>query len=227
MGYSPENCDQYTKPLNEDGTEAKVRTEEENEAMKAKFDSLKKVFDSTGNVVSSSQTRYSKKDTDDLLKKVVETKKNVTYSAHRMDFNKTINEGNMGDEDLIEFDVECHNCHKQGYMRMCTCSIPYFKEIIIMAFTCENCLTRSTEVKVGGSMSDKATKYTITCKERDDMDRDIFKSETAEIEIPEIGVVVVSGSLGGVYSTIEGLLDKMLNTLRQENPFIGDSAPTN
>jgi zinc finger protein len=58
------------------------------------------------------------------------------------------------------------------------------------------------------------------------MDRDIFKSETAEIEIPEIGVVVVSGSLGGVYSTIEGLLDKMLSTLVQDNPFIGDSAPT-
>ena len=92
-----------------------------------------------------------------------------------------------------------------------------------MAFTCDHCLTRSTEVKVGGAMSDKATKYTITCNSRDDMDRDLFKSETAEIQIPAIGVTVVSGSLGGVYSTVEGLLEKMLNTLRDENPFIGDS----
>lgn len=152
-----------------------------------------------------------------------ETNKNIKLSAHRMDFSKPIQPDNLGADDIIQFDVECHNCGKQGYMRMCTCSIPYFKEIIIMAFTCDHCLTRSTEVKVGGSMSEKATKYTITCNKREDMDRDIFKSETAEVIIPEIGVTVVSGSLGGVYSTIEGLLEKMLNTLRDENPFIGDS----
>jgi len=34
----------------------------------------------------------------------------------------------------------------------------------------------------------------------------------------------VAGSLGGVYSTVEGLLDKMLDVLKMQNPFVGDSA---
>lgn len=58
------------------------------------------------------------------------------------------------------------------------------------------------------------------------MNRDIFKSESAEITIPELGLTIVSGSLGGVYSTVEGLFVKMLETLRDQNPFMGDSADT-
>jgi zinc finger protein len=186
---------------------------------------LKNAFTANQSNPSSSNAKYSQKDTEEMINKMKETnKKSQMMSAHRMDFSKPIQEDNIGEDASIQFDVECHNCHHEGYMRMCTCSIPYFKEIIIMAFTCENCLTRSTEVKVGGAMSDKATKYTITCNNIDDMDRDLFKSETAEIEIPEIGVTVVSGSLGGVYSTVEGLIEKMLSTLRDDNPFVGDSA---
>jgi len=176
--------------------------------MMEKFQSLKAAFAANSLNPSTNKTTYTQKDTEEMIKKMEETNNAVKMmSAHRMDFNKPIEKDNYGDEDeSIQFDVECHNCHKEGYMRMCTCSIPYFKELIIMAFTCDHCLTRSTEVKVGGAMSEKATKYTITCNERDDMDRDLFKSETAEIRSPEIGVTVVSGSLGGVYSTVEGLL---------------------
>ena len=78
-----------------------------------------------------------------------------------------------------------------------------------MAFTCEKCRTRSTEVKVGGAISEKATKLTFKVENREHMDRDLFKSETAEIVIPELGVTVTSGSLGGVYSTVEGLIEKV------------------
>ena len=147
-------------------------------------------------------------------------------SAHRMNFAEPISEENMGDENSMMFEVQCHNCSMQGIMRMCTCTIPFFKELIIMAFSCEHCLARTAEVKVGGEMSDKATKYTITCNTRDDMDRDLFKSETAEVIIPEIGLEIVSGSLGGVFSTVEGLIEKIQSTLGEDNPFVGDSAPT-
>lgn len=78
-----------------------------------------------------------------------------------------------------------------------------------MAFTCDACGARSTDVKVGGGIPDKATKYEVRVEKPEDMNRDIFKSESAEIEIPEIGCTVVSGSLGGVYSTIEGLIEKV------------------
>jgi len=82
-----------------------------------------------------------------------------------------------------------------------------------MAFTCNACGARSTDVKVGGGFSEKAKKYTLKVETEDDISRDLFKSETAAILIPELGVEVVSGSLGGVYSTVEGLIEKMLESL--------------
>lgn len=223
MGYSPANDDLNTNPqVNPDYDEAK-KIEEANQKTKEKFESLKSMLGTT----STSNARYSKKDTEDIIKKMEETNKIYkTMSAHRMNFTEGISEENLGDENSMMFEVQCHNCQLQGVMRMCTCSIPYFKELIIMAFSCEHCLARSAEVKVGGEMSDKATKYTITCNTRDDMDRDLFKSETSEVEIPEIGLEVVSGSLGGVYSTVEGLIEKIQSTLSDDNPFVGDSAPT-
>lgn len=92
---------------------------------------------------------------------------------------------------------------------MCTCTIPYFKEIIVIAFTCEYCLHRETEVKTGGGISDKGKIYTIKVQKPEDLNRDLFKSESAQITIPELGCEVVSGSLGGVLSTVEGILEKV------------------
>lgn len=79
-----------------------------------------------------------------------------------------------------------------------------------MAFSCDYCLHREAEVKTGGGISELAKKYTIKVDKPDDLNRDLFKSETAEIEIPEIGCTVVSGSMGGVLSTVEGLLEKVV-----------------
>ncbi len=41
---------------------------------------------------------------------------------------------------------------------MCIASIPFFKEIIIMAFNCEYCGYRNTDIKHGGGISEKATR---------------------------------------------------------------------
>lgn len=101
------------------------------------------------------------------------------------------------------------NCHLLGTTRVCTCTIPYFKEIIVIAFTCEFCLHRETEVKTGGGIPEKGKIFTIKISKPDDLNRDLFKSETAEISIPELGLEVVSGSLGGVLSTVEGILEKV------------------
>ena len=224
MGYSTQNEEDQINP-DAQKVHGEVSTfEESNKKTKEKFEALKSAF---GSSQGSQHARYSKKDADDLIKKMEETnKKSKTMSAHRMNFAEPISEENMGDENSMMFEVQCHNCGREGIMRMCTCTIPFFKELIIMAFSCEHCLARSAEVKVGGEMSDKATKYTITCNNRDDMDRDLFKSETAEVFIPEVGLEIVSGSLGGVFSTVEGLIEKIQSTLSDDNPFVGDSAKT-
>ncbi len=90
---------------------------------------------------------------------------------------------------------------------MCIATIPFFKEIIIMAFSCETCGLKSTEIKQGGGISDKATKITFDVQKPEDLNRDVFKSDTCTVKIPEVDFVMTAGTLGSMYSTIEGVLD--------------------
>ena len=87
--------------------------------------------------------------------------------ANAMDFSKPIddeeNEANQGDpkKELMTFPQPCPACFNPGMVKMCCATIPYFKEIIIMAFTCDICGHRSSEIKQGGGISAKASKITF------------------------------------------------------------------
>lgn len=77
---------------------------------------------------------------------------------------------------------------------------------------------------MGGEISEHGSKLTLKVLNKDDLDRDFFKSDTSTLIIPEIGLELTVGSLGSFYSTIEGFLEKILNQLTKENPFVGDSS---
>lgn len=94
-----------------------------------------------------------------------------------------------------------------------------------MAFSCEYCGYRNTEVKQGGGISEKATRIVFKIENAADMNRDVFKSDTSIVAIPELDFAMSPGTLGGVYTTVEGLLDKVITNLEENNPFgMGDSA---
>jgi len=145
-----------------------------------------------------------------------------------MDFGKPIDdEANNGvdKEEAISFKDMCYACTAEGEVKMCVATIPYFKEIIIMCFKCDACGNKSTEIKQGGGMSEKATKMTFAVTEEVDLNRDVFKSDTALLCIPEIDLELMPGTLGSMYTTVEGLLVKTLEHLQEANPFgAGDSA---
>lgn len=108
---------------------------------------------------------------------------------------------------------------------MCQSSIPFFKEIIIMAFVCDYCGYRNSEIKEGGGIGDFAKRVTFTVNSPADLNRDVFKSQTAKFTIPEIEFDMEPGSLGSLYTTVEGLLAKLIEELEKNNPFgKGDSA---
>ena len=136
------------------------------------------------------------------------------------------------DEETVSFDKDdaaslptpCPNCAKMGEMRTAITSIPHFKEVLIMAFCCEHCGLRQSEVKGGGAVPTYGAEIILRVESIQDLKRDILKGESASIEIPELDIHLASGSLGGVYSTIEGLIHKIYTNLRDNNPFgIGDS----
>ena len=88
-------------------------------------------------------------------------------TAAGMDFSRPVDDQVTGDvkKEIMEFPTPCYACGAPGVCKMCIATIPYFKEIIIMAYSCELCGYRSSEIKQGGGISDKATKITFDFKD--------------------------------------------------------------
>lgn len=88
-------------------------------------------------------------------------------TANNMDFSKPIDDAqnveNQEDvkKEVMQFPQQCYACTAPGVCKMCIATIPFFKEIIIMAFSCDTCGHKSTEIKQGGGISEKATKITF------------------------------------------------------------------
>ena len=53
----------------------------------------------------------------------------------------------------MKFPAPCPQCFHDGFVKMCCATIPFFKEIIIMAYSCDDCGHKSTEIKQGGGIS--------------------------------------------------------------------------
>jgi zinc finger protein len=156
-------------------------------------------------------------------------KKEAVISAGGVDFGKSVEDQDKTnsnlEQEVMKFPTPCSNCDHMGNVQMCQSSIPFFKEIIIMAFICDFCGYRNSEIKEGGGISEKAKRITLQVKKDSDLSRDLFKSDTAKFTIQELGFDMEPGSMGSVYTTVEGLLVKLIEELSANNPFgAGDSA---
>lgn len=165
---------------------------------------------------------------------------NLTVSRFNRTVQQDISLGLRADDDLEEeapannidamrsevlvFNTNCPECNAPASTNMKLVQIPHFKEVIIMATNCDNCSHRTNEVKSGGATEDQGTKITLRITDHSDMSRDVLKSETCAILIPELefelGMAVVSGK----FSTLEGLLTDIKDVIVRRNPFVsGDS----
>jgi len=102
---------------------------------------------------------------------------------------------------------------------MCFVDIPHFKEILIMSMVCDGCGYRSNEIKGCGAIPRLGRRITLAVTSQDDLSREVVKSDTAGVLVPELGLELKEGGLEGIYTTVEGLLGKMLERLRFADPF--------
>ena len=126
------------------------------------------------------------------------------------------------DTKVNTFPAHCSCCSVEGTMRSCTLIIPHFKEIVILTFSCDKCGYHRSEVIVCGSISPNGRSITLHCDSKEDIKREILKSETAGIIIPECDFELKEGSIAGKFTTIEGLLDDIIRNLKENNPFSND-----
>ena len=77
-----------------------------------------------------------------------------------------------------------------------------------MADSCDVCGYKNSEVKGGGAISDRGRRFTLRVADPADLQRDVLKSESASVSVPELELEVTTGTLGGLVTTVEGLLTK-------------------
>ncbi|KAJ1855791.1 nucleolar zinc-finger protein [Coemansia sp. RSA 2703] len=137
---------------------------------------------------------------------------------------KAVKEASDSNE-VLSFPANCSSCNSPCDTRMQMVDIPHFQEVIIMSTTCDNCGYKSNEVKCGGAISKKGKRITLIIEDKEDLSRDILKSETSSFNVPELDLDMVAGTLGGRFTTIEGLLRQVHDELDRRVPFLeGDSA---
>lgn len=129
------------------------------------------------------------------------------------------NQDAVEDDDIIEnqvysFPSTCPGCNKPCATNMKMVNIPHFKQVVLMSTVCEHCGYRSNEVKTGGEIPEKGRKITVDIKTKEDLSRDILKSESCAMSCPELDLSVEPGTLGGRFTTIEGLLTQVRDDLK-------------
>lgn len=113
------------------------------------------------------------------------------------------------ENEVQTFSATCPTCYAACETHMKVVNIPHFKDVIIMSTVCEKCGYKSNEVKTGGAIPEKGRRITLFVEEPDDLARDILKSETCGLSIPELSLELNPGTLGGRFTTIEGLLTQV------------------
>ncbi|ODM89234.1 Zinc finger protein-likeZPR1 [Orchesella cincta] len=127
-------------------------------------------------------------------------------------------------DEVLQIPTNCPECNEPCFTKMKVTDIPFFKEVIIMATDCDKCGCKSNEVKSGGGIEPKGKRMKLRVKSREDFSRDVLKSETCGIEIPELQLEAGSHVFAGKFTTVEGLLSDIKKNLFEDNPIIsGDS----
>lgn len=128
-------------------------------------------------------------------------------------------------EEVLVFPGHCGACGGATETRVYQTSIPFFKEVILMADSCDACGYKNAEVKGGGGIPEKGRRLELKVTTPGDLRRDVIKAETARVAIPELDLEVSTGSLGGLITTVEGVALAVRDSLQSTQTFqLGDAA---
>lgn len=120
---------------------------------------------------------------------------------------------NFIDGEPMVFDTACPGCSKPCEVRMQMVDIPHFKEVVIISTACDHCGYRTSEAKTGGAVPEKGRRIILKVLEQVDLARDVLKSETCTVFCPELKLEITPGTMSGRFTTVEGLLTQVHDTL--------------
>ncbi|KAG8527681.1 uncharacterized protein KY384_007835 [Bacidia gigantensis] len=127
----------------------------------------------------------------------------------------------LEDVDILEgqvydLPIQCPGCNMDAHMLLQMVNIPHFKQVVISTTRCEFCNYRSSDVKTGGDVPEKGQRIFLDVKGPEDLSRDILKSESCILKVPECQLVVEPGTMGGRFTTVEGLITQVRDDLKRD-----------
>jgi len=127
--------------------------------------------------------------------------------------------------EIMHFHGSCQCCGAPVETLMKPTDIPFFQTVIVICTKCDNCGYKSNDVKSGGETKDLGCKLSVKIEEEIDLARDVLKSDTCALNLPEFDIEMGPGALCGRFTTVEGLLNAVKDQLRDQCAFfLGDSA---
>jgi len=94
-----------------------------------------------------------------------------------------------------------------------------------MSSDCSNCGFKSNEIQSGGAIQSQGCRISLRVEKNVDLSRDVLKTDTCKVVIPEMDLEVGAGIISGRFTTVEGLLSSVKEHLTEQAPFfVGDSS---
>jgi len=114
---------------------------------------------------------------------------------------------------LHEETLKCPVCGNETYqVQLYLYEIPAEGKILIMVGECSSCGYRHRDVFPAEYKSPVRIELKVETEE--DLETLVFRSSSADVELPELGVEVMAGALyQGVITTVRGLLETFLTEL--------------
>jgi zinc finger protein len=146
----------------------------------------------------------------------------ITAEPAEQAANNALDMGNPEDSEIVDGQVytlpaECPSCARPVVLKIKKVSIPYFKDVLIMASSCApeegGCSYKQNEVKVGGEIPEKGRRITLRVENTTDLNRDVLKSGTCALHSEELELYLGASSISSRFTTVEGLLTDMRKQL--------------
>ena len=139
------------------------------------------------------------------------------------DFDNEFDPNVVKKDEILKFFTNCPDCNAPCDTNMKMTEIPYFKEVIVMATSCDACGNKTNEVKSGTGIAPKGIRYRLVMTDQTDLNRDILVSETSSFAIPDLDFEISSSkSIGGRFTTLEGIFTTLKTQLTSVlMPFSG------
>uniref|UniRef100_A0A182SV49 Zinc finger protein ZPR1 n=1 Tax=Anopheles maculatus TaxID=74869 RepID=A0A182SV49_9DIPT len=117
-----------------------------------------------------------------------------------------------------EVESMCMNCQENGITRLLLTQIPFYKEVVIMSFSCDHCGYDNNEIQPGGEIAPKGVEIRTEIVTARDLNRRVVKSDFSSIRIEELDFEIPAQSQKGEVTTVEGIIDRVIRGLDQDQP---------